>query len=192
MRLELFWRQMVGTGTEHMILSLDGAVHADGLAVGEVNDAAYRIHYELDCDFAWNVQRVLIEDLLCRKILTLVRTDRNRWSDAAGQPLETLDGSTDVDIMITPFTNTLPIRRLNLKPGQSSEIAVVYVSVPDLAATRAEQRYTCLELDGDGGIYRYVNLRSNFTTDLNVDPDGLVVTYPNSFVMDVKRKLAWA
>ena len=40
----------------------------------------------------------------------------------------------------------------------------------------AEQRYTCLERGETGGRYRYES--GDFSVDLPVDADGLVVDYP--------------
>jgi hypothetical protein len=96
----------------------------------------------------------------------------------------------DVDIMITPFTNTLPIRRLNLRVGEAQGIAVAYVRVPNLALSRVEQRYICLSLDQSGGLYRYESPESGFSANLKVDTDGLVLDYPDIFVIDAKRSLA--
>ena len=67
---------------------------------------------------------------------------------------------------------------------------MVYIGLPDLTVSKLEQRYTCLSLDQDGGIYRYESLKSGFTADLKVDTDGLVVDYPDIFKMDSKRRLA--
>ena len=36
----------------------------------------------------------------------------------------------DVDISATPFTNTLPIRRLGLQPGEFAELDVAFVDAP--------------------------------------------------------------
>ena len=68
MKLEVLWRQLVESGEEHLILSMDAGVHADSLSVGEIESTAYRIHYEIDCDANWNVQRVEVEDLLNGKV----------------------------------------------------------------------------------------------------------------------------
>jgi hypothetical protein len=189
MNLEVLWRQLAGIGAEHLVLSVDGSIHADGLAVGEVESAAYRIHYGIDCNPDWQVQGLRVEDLLSHNVVSLARAKDGHWGDEAGGMLPDLDGCTDVDIMITPFTNTLPIRRLNLKLGEEREIAVVYVGLPGLVVSRFEQRYTCLSLNENGGTYRYESLKSGFTADLVVDTDGLVVDYPNIFVMDAKRRL---
>jgi hypothetical protein len=100
------------------------------------------------------------------------------WLDGRGQPRHDLAGALDVDITATPFTNTLPIRRLGLREGESSTIVAVYVSLPELTVTTNRQRYTCLEPDRR---YRYESVDSDFTSELEVDGDGLVVTYPGLF-----------
>ena len=89
-----------------------------------------------------------------------------------------LDGAIDVDISATPFTNTLPIRRLQLAPGDSAEIRTAYIHLPDLEIVRDPQRYTCLE---PLRRYRYESLDSDFVREIEVDADGLVVTYPGLF-----------
>ncbi len=189
MRLEVLWRQLVGAGEEHLTLNLDGGVHADSLSVGEIESAAYRVHYEIDCDSAWRVQRLRVEDLIAGKVVTLTRGPDDRWTGPDGRVLAQLDGCADVDIMITPFTNTLPIRRLGLKRGEAKDIAVVYVGLPDFSVSKVEQRYTCLELGSEGGLYRYDGLQTGFKANLRVDTDGLVVDYPGIFEMDAKRSL---
>ncbi len=189
MKLEVLWHQLVGVGAEHLVLNMDGTVHADSLAVGEIESTAYRIHYMIECDAGWNVQRVQVEDLLSGKAVALRRGENDRWSDERDRVLAELEGCSDVDIMITPFTNTLPIKRLGLKPGEAQEIAVVYIGLPGLVVSRFEQRYTCLSSNEDGSIIRYENVKSDFRADLQVDTDGLVIDYPNIFTMDAKRRL---
>jgi hypothetical protein len=89
-----------------------------------------------------------------------------------------LDGCLDVDLSATPFTNTLPIRRLALAPGWAAEITVVYVDVPALRIGVSRQRYRCLTWGPAGGVYRYENAAGDFAADITVDADGLVVEYP--------------
>jgi hypothetical protein len=103
------------------------------------------------------------------------------WTKAAGDTLPSLQGCYDVDISATPFTNTLPIRRLGLRPSQAAELKVVYIPVPELEYGTAEQRYTCLQLSRRVGCYRYGGVFRRFTAELLVDSDGLVVDYPETF-----------
>ena len=84
----------------------------------------------------------------------------------------------DIDIAATPFTNTLPIRRLQLAQGERRSLQVAYISTPDLQVTRVEQAYSCIEL---GREYRYEGIFRNFTANMKVDEDGLVLDYPTLF-----------
>jgi uncharacterized protein len=86
-----------------------------------------------------------------------------------------------VDISATPFTNTLPIRRMELLPGQAYELTVAYIAVPEMETKPVRQRYTCLEVRPYGKLYRYESLSSGYTTELWVDNDGLVIDYPGVF-----------
>jgi hypothetical protein len=97
--------------------------------------------------------------------------------DAGWRPPD-LAGAIDVDLTATPFTNTLPVRRLELRNGQAEVIAVVYVEIPSLTVVARRQRYTCLE---PGRRYRFESLESGFTREIEVDDDGLVRTYPGLF-----------
>ena len=68
MRLEILWRQLVSTGSEHLVLELNGGIHADSLSVGEVDNRSYRVRYQIDCTADWLVQRINLEDLLSGQV----------------------------------------------------------------------------------------------------------------------------
>jgi hypothetical protein len=95
--------------------------------------------------------------------------------------VEYLEGCEYVDISETPFTSTLPIRRLGLAPGERADIRGAYFDGGELLPWPEPQRYTCLEKDYRCGLYRYLNLDGGFTADLPVDADGLVADYPGLF-----------
>jgi hypothetical protein len=92
-----------------------------------------------------------------------------------------LQGCEYVDISETPFTNSLPIRRLGLAPGGSAEITVAYFDGAELQRWPEPQRYTRLETGDGGGTYRFMSLDGGFSADLPVDLDGLVLDYPGLF-----------
>ncbi|HYS06949.1 MAG TPA: putative glycolipid-binding domain-containing protein [Candidatus Dormibacteraeota bacterium] len=102
-------------------------------------------------------------------------------ADGAGTALTDLDGCIDLDIAATPFTNTLPIRRLGLRPGGAADVEVVYIAVPDLRVSRVRQRYCCLRAEKGCGVYLYENLQNGFRAELPVDADGLVLDYPEQW-----------
>ncbi|PSR22196.1 MAG: hypothetical protein C7B45_07425 [Sulfobacillus acidophilus] len=79
----------------------------------------------------------------------------------------------DVGIGVTPSTNTLPIRRLDLDVGESQDCWATWVRFPDLTLHALAQRYTRLSSD----VYRYESLQSGFQATLRVDDHGIIQQY---------------
>src|SRR5215207_3261813 len=174
------WAPWERPGLEHLrLVTSDGGVVANGLVIGVEAGRPFRIGYEMRCDSQWRVREVRAaapdSEL---PVLDLLADGEGHWRRGGGELLPELDGCIDVDISATPFTNTLPIRRLGLEPGQSKELAVAYIRVPELLVGAERQRYDCLEARADGGLYRFEALPSGFTAELPVDADGLVLDYP--------------
>jgi hypothetical protein len=104
---------------------------------------------------------------------------RGHWSDAAAGAVPALDGCVDIDIYPSPFTNTLPIRRLADAPiGRPVALDVAWVLLPELTIHPARQEYTLLERGADGARWRFRGLDSDFVAELDVDGNGLVLDYP--------------
>jgi hypothetical protein len=105
------------------------------------------------------------------------------WTDGSGNPISSLDGCFEVDISATPFTNTLAIRRMRLKTGETSALVAAYISIPEMKVRPSRQRYTCLNVGPNGAMYKYEDegLFQGFTADLPVDCNGLVTDYPGLF-----------
>lgn len=176
---ELYWQPAWTTGLEHLTLDETADdIDADGLVLVHDEGRGLRLHYHVHCLPDWRVQGVEAQvegDPPARCWLT---TDgKGGWLDATGNLVERITGCIDVDIMATPFTNSLPIRRLNMNVGQSREIAVVYIKIPDLKVERAAQRYTFLAREGDNARYLYEGLDTDFKAELLVDSAGLVLGY---------------
>lgn len=169
-----------GPGLEHLhLFEQNGEVIADSLLIAVEEDRVFRAHYTIRCDMSWCVHSVALELLDSpAHQLHLLADGKGQWRTADGTPLPSLTGCIDVDITATPFTNTLPIRRLHLAPGQATEITVVYFSLPKLQFQSARQRYTCLSTNARGNMYRYEGLESGFTAELQADHDGLILDYP--------------
>ena len=184
MNLQAMWTPWDGRGLEHLRLRVgEGGVEADGAVIGEEDGVAFRVRYVIRCDPGWRTREMVVDPLDGRDPLRLTSDGEGKWSDASGQSIPELEGCIDVDLSATPFTNTLPVRRLGLREGESAEIAVVYVDVPEMRLDLSGQRYTCLERGPDGGLYRYEDRGSfrGFVADLPVDADGLVLDYPGIF-----------
>ena len=145
MEREVMWTPWEGSGLEHLRLVTSGSgVVANGLVIGLEAGRPFRIGYEIRCDGRWRVQEVRAgAPDLGRPVFDLLADGEGRWKRRGGEPVPELDGCIDVDISATPFTNTLPIRRLGLEPGESEKLTVTYVRVPELLVGPERQRYGC-------------------------------------------------
>jgi len=150
--MDIVWESLQWPGIEHAIWK-DG--HADSVAVMVLPEGPQRVSYRI------SPGRIEINGLV------LEHDGQGSWRDRPE-----LDGCLEVDISITPLTNTLPISRLRLATGESREIRAVYIDMPSLQLSVMPQRYTRL---GDRG-YRYQS--ENFQADLILDDNGLVIDYP--------------
>jgi uncharacterized protein len=173
------WDDWSGKGIEHLVLS-EGSeeIIAEAAILGTIGDEDFGARYRIFCDKSWRVRKAEIGQIGGGDALELAGDGAGNWVDRSGTPMPQLTGAIDIDISITPFTNTLPIRRLHLRHGQSEDIVAVYIQLPGVSVTTDRQRYTCIE---PNRRYRYESLDSDFTRDIEVDDNGLVVTYPGLF-----------
>lgn len=173
------WQPWNSTGIEHLVLR-EGSreIVAESVVVGSADDSVFALRYRIRCDKSWRVRSAEITLVGSDRKIEISSDGKGNWSDASGKSLPKLEGAIDIDLSATPFTNTLPIRRLKLKARRSAEILAVYILAPRLTLTTDPQRYTCLV---PGKRYRYESIDSDFTREIEVDRRGLVVTYPGLF-----------
>ena len=120
-----------------------------------------RVELELD---GGSTRRVLLAD------------GAGRWRWEGGPELPEVAGSLDVDLTVTPATNTLPIRRLAaLEAGHAAGLQMAWVQFPGLEVLASAQRYQRLAAD------RWHFSNGDFHAELLVDPDGLVLDYGGLF-----------
>ena len=71
------------------------------------------------------------------------------------------------------MTNTLPIRRLDLKVGEAAPVRAAWLRFPSFALEPLEQSYERL----DNNMYRYESAGGRFVARVGVDDSGLVTDY---------------
>ena len=168
------WRTDDGAGLEHLDLQQrEDVVIAEGTVIC---DGPYACNYRICCDSGWRVRSVEVHVAGGQSIVLTTDGDGS-WRDGDGKALLHLQGCVDVDISATPFTNTLPIRRIGSQLGQRTELIMAWIKVPELTIHRAPQAYTSLP----DGRYRFEALDSGFEATLEVDELGLVRDYPGLF-----------
>ena len=177
--LEARWQDWASAGLQHLVLQ-EGTdeIVAEAVVVGDEEGARFGARFRIVCDGAWRVRRAEVDTIGGGRSIVLTTDGAGHWRDGAGAPRPDLEGAIDVDLPMTPFTNTLPIRRLNLRAGESADLRVVYIVMPQGSVTISPQRYVCLE---PLRRYRYESLDGDFVREIDVDADGLVTTYPDLF-----------
>ena len=129
------WKNLLLDGTDYCGLwhTAEGWL-LKGTVIGVLKDQRPMLaNYEIHCDEKWLTHRVQVERTIGSDVKTLSLTVESRgiWS-SSGQELRDVHGCDDVDLALTPATNTLPIRRLNLQIGRTASVVAAWVKVPDL------------------------------------------------------------
>ena len=163
------------TGTDLVRLEpVATGFRAVGVVAAREPDGAWGVRFELAIDSGWRTRVVDVESISAAGVVR-----RSLHSDGAGTwhegpaRLPELDGCIDVDLEATPFTNTLPIRRLALGVGEAADVHAAWVGVRGLALEPRAQRYERLAPDR----YVYARPETGFRAELAVDAEGLVVEY---------------
>lgn len=90
-----------------------------------------------------------------------------------------LDGAEEPDLSLTPFCNTLPIRRLPAGAGQALTLDNVFIDGTTMTVARSRQAYRRL---GPRHV-RYIDhgLSAGFEAELELDEENLVLRYQHLF-----------
>jgi hypothetical protein len=133
--------------------------------------------WELTSD--WRAQSLRVEKHDARGThALLLERDGAGWR-VDGKPRPDLDGAEEPDLSVTPFCNTLIMRRVPVEQGGNLTVDVAYIDGADLSVVRSRQRYDFKK----PGLYRYIDLgvAKGFEADLRVDEDWLVINYEHLF-----------
>lgn len=182
MRKTYRWRALEDQGLEQLLLTVrPDTVLAESTVTGEDTGTPYVLTYRVRCDGAWRVRKLEVACQGGPRLHLEADGDGNWWhagDGGRGERIAALDGCIDADISATPFTNTLPLRRLGSALTARTEIAVVYVRVPELTIERTTQAYTRL----GARRCRYEGPIGQFEAELALDEDDVVIDYPALFM----------
>jgi hypothetical protein len=183
----LTWQAEDGHGLEGTrMLPGHGGFRALGRMVRVEPSGGFTASYRLVVGEDGNLSRLSLTSATAERErhLTINRTDDGVWlldtGAGGGGTRGDFAGAVDINVAFSPLFNALPIRRLGLH-RQSAEhtLRTVFVSLPDLELTVVEQTYrTISELDEATGIAEIGFQRGDFTTELVVDADGVVTSFP--------------
>jgi hypothetical protein len=175
----LFWRRTDVHGLERMELVVEPDRVTATSTLLCLEDGGFRLDHRWRLTPDWRAQAVTVERWTPHEhgILRLERAGTGWRVDGALRP--DLDGTEEPDLSVTPFCNSLPIRRTPDTPGASLTLDTAFIDGPALKVARSRQRY---DRQGPGRV-RFVDLglSRGFEADLAVDDAGLVLHYQHLF-----------
>jgi uncharacterized protein len=192
----LIWRGLDQWRTEaaEIHLTADGLA-ARGTQIG-LDPLPYRLNYRLEAPerFVTRSLEIEVSGDGWRRELHLTHDGEGSWQchgtksgraqkdlPASGGDTAGLQDSLDCDLGLSPLTNLMPIRRHGLHQGLGeAEFVMAWISVPDLALHVSAQHYEHLRMKPEGAVVRFTDegMFKGFTSELELDEDGLVRVYP--------------
>jgi hypothetical protein len=173
----LTWRAHQAPRMESVRVQLNGKrIKAAGRIIGGACDEhpAFSASYDLVTDENGVTKRLSVRSAVAsgEKQISISRDSEGYWLVDDGSPLRnSFNGALDVELVWSPFFNTLAIRRLGLNTTPSDqEVPVVYVGLPVLTA-RAET----LSYSQGPSEFRVVSPVG--TSEVSVDAEGFVADY---------------
>lgn len=176
LRRSILWENPHDGSTEICRLTVSGdGLALEGIVLAPAEDGPARVDYRVDADERGNTRgaQLRIEGPTGVRDVELSRRGDGWLVNGSREP--SLDGCADVDLRVTPATNTLPLRRLGLGVGERGEVRAAWVGFPHLELLPLEQTYERVSED----TYRYRS--GDFVADLRVDDAGLVLRYGEAY-----------
>jgi hypothetical protein len=179
----LTWRSHDSTRIESTRIQLSGnRIKAYGRIAAAATDAhpAFSASYDLVTDDSGGTKRLSLTVSLAERDrqLSISRDEENMWliTDHQGQSRDAYHGALDVDVVLSPFFNALPIRRVGLHGrADSVTLPLVYVNLPELTVGPATASYSSPGPGSGDGIKLHSPVAE---TTVVVDDDGFILDYP--------------
>src|SRR5260370_5697660 len=136
----ILWQGLISPSMERFTVGASNAgFEFSGLILQAHEESPYVVQYGIEVDAAWRTRKVEVElEYGGHRHLSLTTDGEGNWS-RDGQRLDDVAGCIDIDIVWSPPTNTLPIRRLRLAPGETKSPAAAWLRFPSLEAHRLPQ-----------------------------------------------------
>jgi len=160
------WTTWDDAHTEAMNLAWDNEAWTATGHVGREN-----VQYVLRVSPTWQVRQFLLFRDLDEPDLWLAIDAHHRWGEVNGAFRPEFGAAADIELNCTPFTATIPIRRLGLGIGEAAEIDVITVDVDTLGAVAVPTRYERTAQTA----WRSTALSTGDEREFEVDGYGLVI-----------------
>lgn len=142
-----------------------------GSLTAKYKETNLTLAYQIDSDFRFRSKRASVEVVSLENEKKIDLEFREVEWYVGGTKRGDLEMCTDVDLELTPSTNTLPIRRNSVGIGEKIETMAAWIRVPSLKVEPVRQSYERVSQS------EYIYMSGNFHAKLEVNEVGLVTNY---------------
>lgn len=173
----IIWRRLDIPGHEYARITTKNFQNIiEGTAILTYEKQFCKLDYKIICDSDWQTLSANVSGFVGEKTVEIeISVDEEKRWTMNGAEISGVEKCTDIDLNFSPFTNTLPIRRLNLPVGEKAKVRAAWLRFPSFALEPLEQIY---ERTGENK-YHYESNGGKFVTDITTDDSGLVIKYPD-------------
>ncbi|MBC7827849.1 MAG: putative glycolipid-binding domain-containing protein [Chitinophagaceae bacterium] len=179
METNLLWKAKEYPSLENCVHTIDATgSETRSVIVGMMENKIFKVEYLIKTNAFWQTKYIEIKSRLAdfNQSFSFHSDGKGNWKKN-GLTVREWHGCIDVDLPLTPFTNTLPVNRLGLAKGETQQIKVVYLDLLNQQIKPVVQKYTRISKNE----YRYENVPNDFEAAIRVDEVGLVISYPGLF-----------
>jgi len=185
MATSILWKGISWPSLENCrILHTDYGYDIRSMIIGLHDERIFQVEYEIRTDVNWQSLFVRVSSDINKKNLTTVLEKKDGQWFLNDRLAAEFKPASFVDLSLTPFTNTLPIRGLAWTK-EPQTIDVIYFDLPAGEVKAVRQIYKQLDLSH----YVFATADGSFQATITVDTDGFVTDYPTLFKMMAKTSL---
>lgn len=142
-----------------------------GTVVSNITGQFLSVTYRIETDKEFNTARAFVEmsEDGSNKEMEVQHVGSSWFINGKINP--DMEGCTDIDLEVTPSTNTLPIRRMNPRVGQTISVSAAWLRFPTFRMMRLGQSYERTSRN------HYIYRSRNFEAGIDVDSYSVVTRY---------------
>jgi len=131
MKANILWKATDHPSLEHCVLNYSQrSIDISSVIIGKSEKDIYRVDYSITLNKKWELKAatINIESNKLKKKFTVKQSTNGNWL-LNNKIAKRFHNCTEIDISLTPFTNSLPINRIGFSKGQDEKIKVIYFDV---------------------------------------------------------------
>jgi hypothetical protein len=173
------WKGLLYNSIEKCQLTMkETIIEINSVIAGKLEDKIYSLNYDIKTNLNWETIYFKIDSVLNGRPNNICYSSdgKGNWLEK-GKLIKRFSGCVDIDISVTPFTNSLPINRLKLAENKEAKLNDLYIDVLEEIEKTVNQKYKRLS----NNKYKYENIPNDFEAVILVDQEGFIIDYPGLF-----------